>query len=251
MIMEIISAVILGIVQGITEFLPVSSSGHLVIIESLGSFLNKPGILFEVVLHFGTLTAVLIYFRNSLKDYLNINSLILLIIGTLPAVFVGLLFKNQIEGFFDNVKLVGFALMVTALINLATDYFANKNKKLSVMPKNALLIGISQAFAIIPGISRSGSTIFAAVAGGVDRKKAAEFSFILSVPAILGANFLEIISNESSFKASIIPLAFGFLAAMISGYFAIKTVISFLEKRHFRYFSIYLLVVGLLVILLN
>jgi len=191
--MNFLFAAFLGIIQGLTEFLPVSSSGHLVIAQKLIPSFTQPGILFDVILHFGTLFSVLFFFRKKLLSYLNIKYLTILALGTLPAVVVRLLFKSQIETLFHSVRVVGFALLLTGTMNLLTDKIKSKDQRLTT--KNSFLVGLAQAVAIIPGISRSGSTIFAGVAKGIDKKKAAEFSFILSIPAILGANILEIFSH--------------------------------------------------------
>ena len=243
--MDLINIVILGLIQGLTEFLPVSSSGHLVIIQSFFPDFSQPGILFDVFLHFGTLFAILVYFRKTILT-LSVKYLAFLGIGTVPAVFAGLFFRTQVVALFQDVRIVGWALIITAIFNLLSDKTPAKNRKLSI--KNSFLIGIAQAFAIIPGISRSGLTIFAAVKQGIDRKKAAEFSFLLSMPAVLGANILEIISSEAQGDKSLKNYFFGFFLAFVSGLLALHLVISFLQKRNFKYFSLYCLIVGLLIL---
>jgi undecaprenyl-diphosphatase len=244
---NIFYVILLGVVQGLAEFLPISSSGHLVILQSLLPGFKQPGILFDVILHFGTLLAVLLYFRKKLLSYLNIKYLLLLVIGTLPAVVVGLLFKDQVEMLFKSVKLVGGALLVTGVFNLMTDRFKISKDQLS--NGNALVVGLMQAFAIIPGVSRSGSTIFASSWQGVNKKVGAEFSFLLSIPAVLGANILEIMSNGSAFEGSLTLYLAGFITALISGYLAINLVFKIISLKKFEYFAYYCFLLGIVTIL--
>lgn len=241
-------AALLGILQGLTEFLPVSSSGHLVIAQNLIPDFTQPGVLFYVVLHAGTLLAIIIYFRDTILKITG-RYLLLLAIGTVPAAIFGLLFQSAIERLFLSTLFVGFALLVTGALNYLTDIAAKKTDKLTV--KLSWLVGFAQAFAIIPGVSRSGTTIFTATRLGLEREKAAEFSFLLSVPAVLGATILEALTYA---KTSDINLSFyfvGFLAALMSGYLAIGVVLKILKEKRFRLFAIYCLVVGSLVILLS
>ena len=180
--MTIIQSLILGIVQGITEFLPVSSSGHLVIFEALLG-MQQTGIFFEVLLHTATLGAVVVFFFPVLRK-LTVAKVTLLILGTLPAAVIGILFKSTIESLFDSVALVALGLLVTAGINLGIAYYLRREQDAPITWKRALLIGALQAIAITPGISRSGSTIFAGLQSGLSRQQAFEFSFLLSIPAI-------------------------------------------------------------------
>lgn len=242
----IIQAIILGIIQGLTEFLPVSSSGHLVIFSSIFDF-SSPGALFEAILHLGTMLAVLIYFREKILN-ININEIKLIIIGTIPAVLIGLLFKDPIEALFSSTKLVGFALLITGLINFYIDKTDGSKKNLDVF--DSIGIGLAQAFAIIPGISRSGSTILAARSSKIDAERAAEFSFLLSIPAILGANLLQITSHGFESEIGLEIFVAGFIASFISGFIAIKLVISLLKQKQFKVFGAYALVFGVAVILL-
>lgn len=245
--MDYLTAIFLGVVQGFTEFLPVSSSGHLVIVQSLIPGFDSPGILLEVILHAGTLSAVIYYFRDKLLE-LDKEYLFAIFIATLPAVFVGLFFKDQIEVLFNSITIVGYALLLTSLFNFFTDKFRSRERTLGY--SNSLIIGIFQAFAIIPGISRSGSTIFAGSKTGLDKKEAAEFSFLLSIPAILGANFLELLTYDSSLSINISAVVFGFIAAFISGLVAIKFTIRFLTNNNFKYFAFYTAVLGIIIILM-
>jgi undecaprenyl-diphosphatase len=245
--MNVFYAVLLGVLQGLTEFLPVSSSGHLVIAQSLIPGFSQPGVLFDVILHFGTLFAVLFYFRSKLLK-LGIRYLEFLVIGTIPAVVIGFLFKDAIESLFGSVQLVGIALIVSGLVNFITYRAEGLTKSLNF--KNTFLVGVAQALAIVPGISRSGSTIFAAVKQGIKPEEAVEFSFLLSVPAVFGANVLEILGNVSTGVILPTPYILGFLAAFASGFFAIGVVLRFLLSRKFNYFAVYCFILGALVLLL-
>src|SRR3990167_1111019 len=240
--MNILSAVVLGIVQGLTEFLPVSSSGHLVIFQKLIPGFSQPGILFDVILHFGTLAAVFYFFRKKIIS-LSRKYVLFLVIGTAPAVIAGLLFRKQFELMFSNPRFLGYELLVTGLLNFLVDLPVKKKVNLNI--KNSLLIGV----AIIPGISRSGATIFTGVRLGIDRQKIAEYSFILSIPAILGANLLEIISYGSNgIGGSLLYYIVGFIVSFIVGIASIDIVMKLLMKNKFKIFGYYTVLVGLLVI---
>lgn len=242
----IIESIILGIVQGLTEFLPVSSSGHLVIFKS---FIEIPtqGALFEAVLHLGTMFAVLLFFRKKIFS-ISLSEIKLLIIGTIPAVIIGLLFKDQIESLFNSTKLVGFALIITGIINFLIDRQDGRKEKLDFI--DSIIIGIAQAFAIIPGISRSGSTILAARSSKIDAEKAAEFSFLLSVPAIIGANVLQIASHGLGTNINFSFFAAGFISSFVSGFIAITLVLGLLRKKQFKVFGAYAIILGLAAIFL-
>ena len=175
-----IQAIILGIIQGLTEFLPVSSSGHLVIFQSLFKNFNQPGITFDVTLHLGTLFSVLIFFYKDIVEIFkmrNIRLIILLVIATIPAGIIGILYKDKIEMLFLNIKLVGIALIFTGILLYLSDKIKRTYKDYSKINYfDALLIGIAQAFAIIPGISRSGSTISTGIFCKLKRETAVKFS---------------------------------------------------------------------------
>jgi len=244
--MNIFSAVVLGIVQGLTEFLPVSSSGHLVIFQKLIPGFSQPGILFDVILHFGTLAAVFYFFRKKIIS-LSRKYVLFLVIGTVPAVIAGVLFRKQFELMFSNPRFLGYELLVTGLLNFLVDLPVKKKVNLNI--KNSLLIGVAQGVAIIPGISRSGATIFTGVRLGIDRQKIAEYSFILSIPAILGANLLEIISYGSNgIGGSLLYYIVGFIVSFIVGIASIDIVMKLLMKNKFKIFGYYTVLVGLLVI---
>ncbi|HOP39392.1 MAG TPA: undecaprenyl-diphosphate phosphatase, partial [Candidatus Woesebacteria bacterium] len=185
--MNLITAMVLGLVQGFAEFLPISSSGHLVVIGHLLG-IKDSNIAFDVFLHFATLLAILIYFK---KDILSIklNEIKAIIIGSIPATLVGLLFKDQFEALFGSVLIVSVFLIITGFLNLMTDSKLNKLNdsvviKKEVGIKEALIIGIFQAFAILPGISRSGSTVAGGVLQNIDREKAFRFSFLMVIPVV-------------------------------------------------------------------
>lgn len=245
--MELWYAILLGVVQGFTEFLPVSSSGHLVIVQSVLPGFSQPGALFDVVLHMGTLIAVLIFYY---KEIINIKAkyLYLLILATIPVVIIGFVFQEYIEVLFISTKVVGFALIFTGIMNLLVDRF--KTSKNIPSTKDSIIIGITQAFAMIPGVSRSASTIFAGVGREIKRKDAAKFSFLLSIPAILGASVLQFSTHINDGDIQIGFYILGFVSALISGIFAIRLTLRTLEKRNFKYFAYYCFAVGVVAFLI-
>lgn len=245
--MELWYAILLGAVQGFTEFLPVSSSGHLVIVQSVLPGFTQPGALFDVVLHLGTLFAVLIFYY---RDIVNLNAkyLYLLVLGTVPVVIIGLIFQEYIEVLFVSTKVVGFALVFTGIMNLLVDKL--KTSKNTPNTKDAIIIGIAQAIAMIPGISRSASTIFAGVGREIKRKDAAKFSFLLSVPAILGASILQFSTHFNGGDVQIGFYALGFISALVSGVLAIRLTLRTLQKRNFKYFAYYCFAIGIIAFLI-
>ena len=244
--MDLIWSIILGLIQGLTEFLPVSSSGHLVISQHFIPGFSQPGVLFDVVLHLGTLFAVVYFFRKKILT-LSRQYYLLLIIGTIPAGLFGILFQKSLESTFGDYKMLGIELIITGILNFLIDKANTAKDKITY--ENSLLIGIGQAIAIIPGISRSGTTIFTGVKLGIDRKKAAEFSFLLSIPAILGANIIQIISHGLSNIPNPLYYFVGFLAALLSGVLSIRLVFKTLSEKKFGIFGIYCIVLGVLVLL--
>lgn len=259
--MDITKAVILGILQGLTEFLPISSSGHLVIGSAILNF-KGPGIAFEVALHLGSLVAVLLAFRRELT--LMVRTLfippgvrrqnpelsrmfmwnIYVIVATLPAVVVGLFFKDSIERIFDNILVTFCMLAVTGTIMLLTRVLPGK--AMGVNCPRALVIGTAQALAILPGLSRSGSTIFAGLLQGVDRETAARFSFIMSIPAILGAATLKLgdLVKTPPARQELLSIGAGTLAAAISGYLAIVLLMGIIRKGCLHWFGYYCFIVS-------
>src|SRR3989344_1383992 len=245
--MNIFWAILLGVIQGLTEFIPVSSSGHLVLAQQFIPGFSQPGILFDVVLHLATLIAVFYFFRKTILR-LSKNYLLLLVVGTIPAAMIGFFFQNQLEAMFGSANTLGIELLITGLLNVLVD--KAKTDKKAITPSNSFAIGIAQAVAIIPGISRSGATIFTGVRLGIDRKKAAEFSFLLSIPAILGANFLQLFTHGLNGIQNPSFYIFGFIFALISGYLSIGVVYKFLLGNNFKIFGYYCFLLGFLVIIL-
>ena len=258
--MEIIKAIILGIIQGLTEFLPVSSSGHLELGKAIlgDTSVGEESLLFTVVLHFATALSTVVIFRKDIVDLLtglfqfkwNEETQFAFKIGVsmLPAVVVGLFFEQQLEQLFGgNIILVGCMLILTGALLFLADKAKNTSKKVSV--PNAIIIGVSQAIAMLPGISRSGATISTSVLLGVDKTKAARFSFLMVVPLIFGKIAKDILSGDLSFESQqIVPLSVGFIAAFVSGLFACTWMIALVKKSKLSYFAIYCFIVGLIAI---
>ena len=252
--MTLFEAIILGTIQGLTEFLPISSSGHLVLGQMILD-VKIQGNEFEVVTHLGTLVSVLcIFWKEILSLILNITDkntreyIFYIILGTIPAAIIVFGAKSYISELFDSVQLVSVALMVTGLIL----FFSQKVKKnsLTIDANKALLIGITQAIAIIPGISRSGITICTALALGMSGKNAAKFSFLLAIPVISGAGLLLALDSQSNI--TLIPLTsliMAFLSSFIVGYICLKWLLSLLESGKFYFFGYYCFLIGLIVLL--
>ncbi len=239
----------MGTIQGLTEFLPISSSGHLVIAQKLLPGFNQPGILFDVVLHLGTTLAVLIFYYKRIIEILKNNwkYIWLLIVATIPAVIVGVFFGDYLENSFSDIKAVGVQFLVTGVICILVDKF--NSKKDTITSKGVVLMGIAQAVAILPAISRSGATILVGSMLGVDKKKVAEFSFLMSVPAIIGANVWQFVKHGSVIEGEVINYLLGFIAAFVFGYLSIKLVLTSLHERKFKYFGIYCFALGVIVFL--
>lgn len=253
-------ALILGIIQGLTEFLPVSSSGHLELGKAIfgDDSLPEESLLFTVVVHAATALSTVVIFRKDILEILkglfqfkrNEESefSIKVIISMIPAAVVGILFDEQIEALFSrNILLVGGMLILTGLLLFLADKAKDTNKDVSF--KNAFIIGLSQAVAILPGISRSGATISTSVLLGIDRSKAARFSFLMVVPLILGKIAKDILDGAltSDFVNSM-PLVVGFTGAFVAGLIACQWMISLVRKAQLRYFSYYCFVVGFVAI---
>ncbi|MBT4632107.1 undecaprenyl-diphosphate phosphatase [Candidatus Peregrinibacteria bacterium] len=241
--MSLLQALLLGIIQGITEFLPISSSGHLVLTESLLNLEVDQLKDFDVIVHVGTLLAILIYFR---REVLNTKYWPYLIIGTIPAVIVGLTLENQIDAVFRSALSVGIVMIIVGLIFTIPEKKFKSEKKLTW--KNAILIGIAQAVAIIPGVSRSGSTIFTATFLGLKREEAARFSFLLGSIAIAGAGLLTAL-DLSEITLGYDRLLIGFFAALFSGLFAVSWLMKYLKKHSLKTFGFYLIAIGTITIL--
>jgi len=258
--MSYIEAIILGIVQGLTEFLPVSSSGHLELAKVIfgNDTVPQESLTFTVVLHFATALSTIVIFRKDLveifkglfqfKNNEEFEFSAKIIISMIPAVIIGLLFEEELEAFFNgNVLLVGFMLLITGLLLFLADKAKNTNKNVSY--KNAFIIGISQAIAMLPGISRSGATISTSVLLGVDRTKAARFSFLMVVPLIFGKVAKDIMGGAINFSdENFGVMIVGFIAAFISGLLACNWMISLVKNSKLYYFSVYCFIVGTLAI---
>lgn len=259
--MDVLDAVILGIIQGLTEFLPVSSSGHLELGKAILGDTSVPeeSLLFTVVLHFATALSTIVVFR---KDIIEIIGGLLsfkwneetqfslkIIVSMIPAVLVGLLFEEQLEALFGgNILFVGFMLLITALLLWLADKAKNTGKKVSY--SNAFVIGVSQAIAMLPGISRSGATISTSVLLGNDKTKAARFSFLMVVPLIFGKIVKDLLSGElMESNADFTILAVGFVAAFLAGLVACTWMIALVKKSKLSWFAVYCFVVGLAAII--
>ena len=259
--MDIFNAIILGIIQGLTEFLPVSSSGHLEITKVLIGENNvaKKSMLMTVVLHFATALSTIIIFRRDIANILkgffqfknseSFNFSLKILISMIPAAIIGFLFENEIESLFSGkLILVGIMLSITGLLLLLSDKSKETSKKVGV--KESIIIGLSQAIAIIPGISRSGATISTSVLLGVDKEKSARFSFLMVVPLIFGKMVKDILSGEINLNNSeFSSLIFGFVAALITGLFACKWMISLVKNSNLKYFAFYCFTVSFIVII--
>ncbi len=270
----IIKSLILGLVQGLTEFLPVSSSGHLILAEHFMG-MGGPGVALEVLLHVGTLAAVLVYFRSDIFSMVNSfvsivglkpvpaeeqaenfnrdkQLIIGIIVGTIPTGIIGVLGKDWFEGLFGRVDLVGGALLVTAVLLLAGEGLSkgeeNENSP-GPDPLRAFIVGIVQGIAIIPGISRSGITVATCLMLGIRPAEAARFSFLLSIPAIMGALVLSIDDLAALSANEAAGYAAGMIGAALVGYVAIGIFIAAAKKARLKWFSAYCAVVGIAAIL--
>ena len=268
---SIFEAFILGLVQGLTEFLPVSSSGHIELAKALLGMEAKEDMTFTIVVHGATvLSTIVVFWKDILSLFTNIfkfewnneaKYLVCLVISMIPILIVGLFFKDQLEAFFTgNILLVGFSLLFTAAILTFSHYAKPSEEKVegglssdkgNVGFKSAFVIGLAQAFAVLPGVSRSGSTIATGLILGLKKSEATKFSFLMVLAPILGANLLELLGRDFSAGAgSISPtyLLVGFLTAFITGIIACKFMIKVVKKGKLIYFAGYCLLVGLIAI---
>lgn len=268
--MTLLQAIILGIVQGLTEFIPVSSSGHLVLVPHfLGwHFPEEQKFIFDILVQWGTLFSVFIYFW---KDLITITKTFLLgiihkkpftdpdarmgwylIVATLPAVIFGLLGKDLIEHAFASAKMTGYFLFLTAVLLVIAETVGRRNRSIEKITwLDSLLIGLSQVLALLPGVSRSGATIAGGMTRHLDRSAATRFSFLMSVPVMLGAGVLALkdLAELPGLSDFLLPLLAGFLAALIFGYIAIRWLIAYLSRHSLYLFAGYCTVLGLIVIL--
>ncbi len=266
-----LEAVILGIIQGITEFLPVSSSGHLVLVQSLLPGFAEPELLFDIALHAGTLVAVLLYFRRDLTALLKgvfrkagpdplfseKESWIMIagiVVATIPAGIAGVLFEDKVEKLFDSPRDAAVCLIATGIILICGEWFGKKRSS-GNEPQDGLhilqwvIVGVAQAVALLPGISRSGTTITAGLVLGWRRTSAARFSFLLMIPVVAGAVVLkapELLTQTQTGNTHIGSVLVGTIFAALSGYFAIHWLLKIIRQSSLSYFGIYCICIGLL-----
>ncbi len=256
---NILNAILLGIIQGLTEFLPVSSSGHIELTKFFLDYtpMNKGNrMLFTVVVHVATSLSTIVVFRKEVAEILRglfqfknnteFHYSMKILVSMIPAVIVGLTLETQINSLFDrNISMVGFMLIITALLLYLADYAKRTDKQVSYW--NAIVIGVAQTIAILPGISRSGATIATSVMMGIDRERAARFSFLMVIPLIFGKISKDILSGEISYSTEVlIPLIAGFVASFFTGLIACIWMIKLVKNSNLRYFSIYCIVVAVI-----
>ena len=269
--MDAASSIILGIVQGLTEFLPVSSSGHLVLFQNLLGF-KEPELLLDCSLHLGTLLAVCLYLRHDLKSILmetkqfssgfkeprgtkkflsenpHASLALMALIGTLPTLLIGLLFRSTLESLFGSVNWVGMMLVVTGLVLAITKLIPEDHcRREKVVIVAALAVGAAQGLALIPGISRSGVTIVCGLVCGLKRELAARFSFLLAIPAIIGATVVQL-NAEALGRVGLLPLSLGFVAAALVGLIALKILMGMVRRGNLFWFAPYCVALGLLIL---
>ena len=237
--MTIAQAFFLGLLQGLTEFLPVSSSGHLVIGQHFFGF-DQPPVVFDILVHLATALAIIIVMFPVLKK-LRFNYLKLLFIASIPAGIIGLFLNSAIEQLFSSLVLVGLALLVTSAILFFTRFYQSSSKPKQLTMPDAIVIGLFQALAIVPGISRSGSTISAGLFRHLNPVVAFEFSFLLSLPAIFGAQLLQLPHLNLTHP---LPLVIGFITAFVSGIISLLTLKKLVIKNKLNLFSWYCLFLG-------
>jgi len=272
--MDIFSSTLLGVVQGLTEFLPISSSGHLVLFQNLLGF-KEPELLFDIGLHLGTLVAVCLYFRRDLgamitesvdfvasvssrkkgwrqiKTYPQAFMLLWVLVGTIPTGLIGLYFKSPLESLFGSVRLVGFMILGTGLIVAVTRLLPQTyTRRTSVGLFSALAVGVAQGIAIIPGISRSGSTIVCGMVCKLERETAARFSFLLAIPATLGAMAVQL-ASEGLGRGALPSLAVGFVVSAAVGLLALKILMGMVRKGRLYCFAPYCWALGLVILFLT
>lgn len=253
---SVFQAIVLGIVQGLTEFLPVSSSGHLILVPWLLKWQEDPGLAFDVVLHLGTLLALVVfYWREWLEmamslvngDRVRRRLFLLLIVASIPGAIIGVLLEKQAETIFRSPVLIAITLATLGLILWAADAFGSKKRRIDDLTfVDAIVIGFSQALAIIPGVSRSGATITTARFLGIERADAANFSFLMATPIIAGAGLHE---AHKAFNAGVTPqLGWGFGASAVFGLIAIVWLLNYVRTNTYRPFAIYRIMLAAVVV---
>jgi undecaprenyl-diphosphatase len=258
-------AAILGIVQGLTEYLPVSSSAHLVIVPHLlgWHFADDEAFIFDVLVQMGTLVGVFLYFFSPLKQvilaalkgifmgkpFYNEDARLgwMVLLASLPAGFLGLAFKDIISAYFSSSKDAYIFLIFTGFLLIVAEYLIRSHEKVFPNKKDAIIIGFFQALALLPGISRSGSTIAAGMFCGLERKSAAQFSFLMSIPVMLGAGIIasdDLFSNQVLLKQMTFPLLTGFFTAAVTGFFVIRWFMAYISAQKLYYFALYCIFLG-------
>lgn len=272
--MTLLQAIILGLVQGLAEFLPISSSGHLAVLEYFFKIKDDEVLLFAVLLHFGTLVSIfLVYYRDIYKLILELGYTIkdiftgkgvqinknehrklgvLIVMATIPTAFFGILFKDAFSGLYNSLLYIGIGFIITSILLFTVQKYGRENKEIKDLSIwDGFLVGLFQSVAIAPGISRSGSTIVGGLFSGAKREIAVRFAFLISIPSILGALIIEgkdaFSQNISS--ASILPISVGVLVAAITGFIAIKTMIRVVTNKKLHYFAYYTFTLGVIVII--
>ncbi len=262
--MSLGQAIFLGILQGLAEFLPISSSGHLAIAQHYLTNFQQPGVLFDILLHLGTMLAVVLYFRRELialalsplrrttEERQNFRYLGLLVLASVPTGIIGISFQKTFEAFFDNIPLVACMLLVTGtLLFLCERFRRGKRDESQLTISDALLVGIAQGLAIMPGISRSGSTIATLLLKGVDGETAARFSFLIALPAVAGATLLSFKDMHAISTAALPAYLAGTAAAFVVGLLSIHLLMGVIRKRRLAAFAIYCWAAGALFLFLN
>ena len=263
--MDWLQAIILGIVQGLTEFLPVSSSGHLAIFKELLGVEAAEDLMFEVTVHAATVLATIVVFWKPIVQLFaglfkfkyndETDYICKLLVGTIPVMIVGLFFKDQVEELFNSLWVVGGSLLITAVLLYFSDAAAKAKARESEARNGisfwqALLVGVGQAFAVLPGLSRSGATISTGLVSGVRREVVAQFSFLMVIIPILGEMFLSITGGElAASSTGLLPLALSFVSAFATGLFACKAMIALVKRAQLKWFALYCVLVGFIVIL--
>lgn len=260
---SVFDSIILGFVQGMTEFLPISSSGHLIIARDLLGISQKGGLAFDAILQLATACAVILYFRKDIfelianlfsktKDKTKNNLTVCLIAGTIPAIILGLLLQDYMDSVFRNISLVALTLVIGSLIMFGADVFLSKRKKentkdVEISVSKSIIVGLFQALALIPGMSRSGMSISGGYFMGLSKEMAVRFSFLLSVPIIFGSGLvklIEIIKEPSLVSGGSSVLVAGFISALIFGWIAIDFLLKFLKSNSFMVFIAYRIVLA-------
>ena len=272
--MNILQAIILGVIQGLTEFLPVSSSGHLVLFQHLFG-LKEAEFFFDISVHLGTLVAVFIFFRKDIYAIIysvlryckmifktgsfsganedsDLRLALLIITGSIPTAIIGLLFHKIADQLFSSVLIAGAMLILTGIILFFTLFVRSSKKESPLFSiRNSLIIGISQGLAIMPGLSRSGTTIATGLFLGLNHETAARYSFLLSIPAILGASLLSFGDLSGNISVPVKTAVTGAIVSCIAGYFALNFLFYIIKKGRLHYFSPYCLIIGIISVLIG